>query len=170
MRQRAGKADQLLLPGGERRAALAHRFGKAAGQRADEVPNVDLFGRALQPLVGDPAASPGECCPRCPGKQERILQHHAEAPAQLRSDPARARPRRRPGSARAACRRSASSAPMMVVLPAPVWPTMAAVSSGSIDKLDIAQNPLDIWRRSRSSSPVCRPADALPLLRASSSR
>ena len=50
----AGEADELLLAGGERCAALAHGFGELLRQGADEVADVDLVAGALETLVGDP--------------------------------------------------------------------------------------------------------------------
>ena len=46
----AGEADELLLAGGERGAALADGLVEAGGERADEVGDVDLFGRLVRGL------------------------------------------------------------------------------------------------------------------------
>ena len=47
VRQRPGKRDQLLLPGGKRAAALAHFFVESSRQRADEVGEIHVFGGLL---------------------------------------------------------------------------------------------------------------------------
>ena len=54
MGERAGKGDQLLLTGGEGRTALPDFFFEAVGERADEVSEVDIFGRLFHILVSDP--------------------------------------------------------------------------------------------------------------------
>ena len=83
MRQRAGERDQLLLSGGERRAALADFFFEALRQGADEVGQVHIFGGFLDVLVRDPLRAQANVALDRSGKQKRILQHHAEAAAKF---------------------------------------------------------------------------------------
>ena len=61
--QRPREADELPLPGAERRAALLHLGVVAVGQRLDEVVHADDARDALDlVLVGGRAGRSG-CCP-----------------------------------------------------------------------------------------------------------
>ncbi len=77
----AGEADELLLAGGEGRAAFAHGFGEFERQGADEVADVDLVAGALEALVGDPFRAEADVVGDGAGEEEGVLQDDAEAAA-----------------------------------------------------------------------------------------
>ena len=83
MGERPGERNQLLLSGGERRTALAHFFAEAAGKGPNKIRQVDFFGGALHVLVGNPIRTQADIAGHCPGKEKGILQHDAEAAAQV---------------------------------------------------------------------------------------
>ena len=83
MRQRAGERDELLLAGGESRAALADFFLESLGKSADEVGQVHVFGGLFDVFVGNPVRAQANVAFDRSGKQKRILQDHAEAAAEF---------------------------------------------------------------------------------------
>jgi hypothetical protein len=106
---------------------------EALRQRSDEVGHVHLFGGALHPLARDPLGAQADVVADGAAEQERILQHHAAAAAQLLQVHLA-----HVHAVDAHCALlhvvKAQQQEMSVVLPAPVWPTMATVSPGSMAK------------------------------------
>ena len=84
VRQRAGEADELLLPGGQRAAALADGLLEAIRQRVDEVHQVHLLGRRLDLLARDACRCRAGYCPRCvPVNRYGSCSTTPKLPAQL---------------------------------------------------------------------------------------
>ena len=83
VRQGARERDELLLSGGKRRAALADFFVEALGQGADEVGEVHIFGSLFNVFVLNALCPEPDISADRSAEQERILQHHAEAAAQV---------------------------------------------------------------------------------------
>src|SRR5208337_1505220 len=83
VRQGASERDELFLPGGERTAALAHFFLKAARERANEIGHVDLLGGILDRFVFDPARAEANIAGNRAREQKRILKHDAITPPQV---------------------------------------------------------------------------------------
>ena len=83
VRQGARKADQLLLPGGERSAALAApaRRSRRGSVRMKSPTFTSSAARSTCASVIHFGAEPDVVRDRA-GEQERVLQHDAEAPAQ----------------------------------------------------------------------------------------
>src|SRR6266853_1210338 len=84
MGQRPRKRDELLLPGGKSRPALANLLLKSFGQRADEVTKVHILRGLLNLFIANPLRSQPNISADRAAEQERILQHHAKSSAQLR--------------------------------------------------------------------------------------
>src|SRR5260370_33712742 len=81
MGQCAGKGDKLLLYGGKGGAALVERLLKTAGQFADEISHVDLFGGLLHGFGFDPVAAQPDVLLNGPGKEKRVLQYNDKVAA-----------------------------------------------------------------------------------------
>src|SRR5579864_9502491 len=81
--QSARKRNELLLAGGKSAAALAHALLEALGQAANKIGNVDLFGGALHRLILNPGRAQADVLLHRSTEEERILQNHAIAAAQV---------------------------------------------------------------------------------------
>ena len=81
--QGAGERDELLLAGGERRAALADFFVEALGQGADEVGEVHVFGGLFDVCVLNALGAEADISADGSAEQEWILKDDAEAAAQV---------------------------------------------------------------------------------------
>src|SRR5260221_12078958 len=83
VRQRAGEADELLLAGGKRAAALADGLLESVRQRADEIHQVHLLRRRDNLFARDAVRTQPDVVLDAAREQIGILQHDAETAAQL---------------------------------------------------------------------------------------
>src|SRR5581483_10965078 len=81
--QRPGEINELLLPRGKGAAALADLLVKSRGQRADEVGQIYLFRRLFHALIGYGFGAQPDVRGDGPREEVRLLQYHAEPPAQF---------------------------------------------------------------------------------------
>src|SRR5580700_6466740 len=81
--QSARERNELFLARRKSRAALAHLFVEAFGQGADEIGKVHIFGGLLNVRVLNAFGAEPDISANCPAEQEWILQHDAEAAAQV---------------------------------------------------------------------------------------
>ena len=82
VRQRARERQQLLLPDGERRAALPDGLIKACRQAFNKVLQVHLLRRRAHLRIRNALGPQADVARDGSGKKERVLQHDAKILAQ----------------------------------------------------------------------------------------
>src|SRR5690606_8168321 len=83
VRERARKADQLLLPGGKTIASFPHSMGEPLRERVHELEQIDLPDRRDQALFIDILGAQPDILAQGAGEDVGVLQHDAELPPEL---------------------------------------------------------------------------------------